>query len=75
MCIITNIIFIVHHAQRKQARKVPLPRHVASQKILYKMDSKQKNLLICCLNVSRSQNNFDNKSLILSYKNVLLITS
>ena len=45
MCIITNIIFIVHDAQRKYARKVPLPRHVASQKILYKNGLKAKNFV------------------------------
>ena len=39
------------------------------------MDSLQKKLLIYIPTASRSQDNFDNKSLILSCKNVLFITS
>ena len=74
MCIITNIIFIVHHAQRKQARKVPLPRHTPPKNYCTKLDVIPKNLLSNCLTPSRSPNNFDNKSLILSYKNVLFVT-
>ena len=45
MCIITNIIFIVHHAQRKQARTVPLPRHAVHKKFCIKPDAIPKNLL------------------------------
>ena len=39
------------------------------------MDSLQKKLLVYIPTASRSQDNFDNKSLISSYKNVLFITT
>ena len=55
-------------------KNIPKPRHTTSQKFCTKMDSMPKNLLVCSLTPSRSQNNFDNKSLILSQKNVLFIT-
>ena len=55
-------------------KNIPLPRHVVLQKFCTKMDSTPKNLLVYSLTPSRSLYNFDNKSLILSHKNVLFVT-
>ena len=62
--------FKVQYAQQN----IPKPRHVASQKFCTKMDSMPKKLLVYSLTPSRSLDNFDNKSLILSCKNVLFVT-
>lgn len=55
--------------------KAPLPRHVSPKNYCTKPDAMPKNLLSSCLIASGSRKIFDDKSLISSYKNVLLITS
>ena len=77
MCTISNIL-VVHHAQwqfRHNSHNLRYSPTIPPKKFCTKMDSIPKNLLINRLSPSRSQNNFDNKSLILSCKNVLFITT
>ena len=76
MYTISNIL-VVHHAQwqfRHNSHNLRYSPTIPPKKFCTKMDSIPKNLLINRLSPSRSQDNFDNKSLILSYKNVQLIT-
>ena len=76
MYTISNIL-VVHDAQwqfRHNSHNLRYSPTIPPKKFCTKMDSMPKNLLVCSLTPSRSQNNFDNKSLILSQKNVLFIT-